>query len=341
MTTAEETGSPPPQSTASPELLSFDFTKIDYELDRARTIGTGLWSTVYYAQPTVKSPQRTRHDVPSPPATPQSKVDLPPCGLFAVKTASRPDAKPIFRQEAKTLTKLQQSEAADNFIVPFHGLDERVDSLIFEGVLGGSLESLVRRVSVMTELERHLQLRSQFPKIANDLISGLEFIHGAGIVHADIKPANILLDVSHHDQDLLIVRARYIDFSASFAAGEDSTSNAGGTWDYMAPEQLSIQKDISTPTFASDVWSLGISLLFLIVGDSPYRATCGDNLFRLRDSIKRGDPLGFARRDPVVKKRMAAAQDFVDCCRLALQKDRERRLSAGAWMRWLGTEELV
>jgi hypothetical protein len=98
---------------------------------------------------------------------------------------------------------------------------------------------------------------------------------------------------------------------------------------------MRIQKDLSTPTFASDVWSLGISLLFVIVLGSPYTAACGGNVFMLREAIKSGDPMGFARMDPVVQKRMQACQEFIDCCKLALLKDREQRSSAGAWKEWL------
>lgn len=320
--------------------MSFDFTKIDYEVDRARAIGKGLWSSVYLAQPVLKSPRQHRRSPSTPPPTPQRTIEFPPCSVFAVKVAARQDAKDIFLQEARSLTTLQQWPSAYQYIVPFLGLDKRNGSLVFEGVLGGSLESLVRRLKVMTELERHLDLRNLFPTIANDLIGGLEFIHSAGIVHADIKPANVLLDVSDQNHDTLRLRARYIDFSAAFVAGQDSAANAGGTWDFMAPEQLRIQKDLNTPTFASDIWSLGITLLYIMVGGSPYQAACGDNLFMLREAIKYGDPLGFARMDPVIQKRMTACQDFIDCCRLALQKDRGRRLTADGWRQWFDSELL-
>lgn len=103
----------------------------------------------------------------------------------------------------------------------------------------------------------------------------------------------------------------------------------------MAPEQLRIQKELNTPTFASDIWGLGITLLCIIVGDSPYTAACGGNDFMLREAIKSGDPIGFARMDPVPRKRLAACQDFVDCCRLALNKDRVKRTTAAAWGSWL------
>lgn len=318
-----------------PDILPYDFSRIDYELDRARAIGQGLWSTVYYAQPVVKTSSQPQQDVPSPPLSPQWTVELPSVSLYAIKIASRADAKHVFLREARTLTKIQRHSHADDHVVRFMGLDERVGWLVFEGVVGGSLDSLPRRLKVMTELERHLELRNVFPKIAADLISGMDFIHSADVVHADIKPANILFDVAEHDQRSLIIRARYIDFSAAFTPGQDSSANAGGTWDYMAPEQLRIQKDLNTPTFASDIWSLGITLLSLIVGGSPYTAACGENLFMLREAIKSGDPLGFARMDAVVQKRMVACQDFVDCCKMALQKDRARRTTATVWKNWL------
>ena len=323
-------------AASEPDITCYDFSKIDYELDRMRAIGKGLWSLVYLAQPVVKSPQQSTADIPSPPLTPQRKAVVPPCRLFAVKIPARPDAKDVFLQDARILTRLQRSTNAHQYIVPFHGLDARNSSLVFEGVIGGSLENLLGRLKVMTELARHLELRSLFPGLASDLISGLRFIHAAGVIHADLKPANVLLDISeHHAHPNLVIRARYIDFSASFVSEHDSAGNAGGTWDFMAPEQLRIQKDLNTPTFASDVWSLGITLLSIIVGGSPYTVACGNNVFMLREAIKGGDPLGFARMDPVVQKRMAACQDFVDCCRLALQKDRGRRTTAAAWERWL------
>lgn len=314
------------------ELL-FDFSHIDYELQRARCIGKGLWSTVYLAHPASKSPQRGPVESPTTASTFQ-QPDVLSYSLFAIKLPARPDAKDIFSQEARTLTRLQQSANARQYIVAFYGLDVRNSSLVFEGVIGGSLEDLSKRLKVMTELSRHLELRQLFPGLANDLIAGLRFIHAAAVVHADIKPANILLDISD-EYEQPVLRARYIDFSASFVPGQDSAVNAGGTWDFMAPEQMRIQVDLSTPTFASDVWSIGIALLSIIVGGSPYAAACGGNAFMLREAVKTGDPLGFARMDPVVQKRLAACQDFVDCCRLALQKDRDRRATAPGWEEWL------
>lgn len=319
------------------ELLEYDFGKIDYELERARKLGSGLWSDVYLAEPRIPHTQPQDEDVLTPPATPQKSLVASGASVYAVKVPTRRDAQDVFRHEARMLTNLQRSSDASQYIVPFHGLDPRNHALIFEAVIGGSLEDLTKRLKQMTEVARHTELVSIFPRLAHDLVSGLAFIHEAGIVHADIKPANILLDISdHYSLPAPVIRARYIDFSASFNVGdENAAANAGGTWDFMAPEQMRLQKDLAMPTFASDVWSLGISLLSVIILQSPYTAASGGNMMRLREAIKCADPLGFARMDPVAQKRMLAVQEFIDCCRMALAKEREKRCTAEAWRHWL------
>lgn len=335
--------SPEPESQKRPEIIQYDFSVIDYHLERAHFLGKGLWSVVLLADGKVTSPKPLCGDPPSPPATPEAKRLVAPSSVFAVKTPINKSAREVFRQEATVLSDLMHRPGANQYVVSFFGLDERNSALVFEAVIGGSLENLNSRLRQMTEVARHLELVNLFFGLADDLISGLDFLHAAGVVHADIKPANVLLDISeHYSLPKPVLRARYIDFSASFRLeSDDSTTNSGGTWDYMAPEQMRTQKDINTPTFASDVWSLGITLLSLIVGGSPYTAACAGNKFMLMEAIKSGDPLGFGRMEPRAQKRMAACQNFIDCSKLALKKDREKRVSAAAWKNWLVSQEVV
>ena len=349
-TTPEKSESPVHHRTESPpEILDYDFSKLDYELDRAKLLGSGLWSDVYLAEPISPQPSQT---ILTPPATPQ-KSSQPSCALtYAIKTPIRSDAHEVFQQEARILTHIHRHISSESFVVPFHGLDPRNSALVFTALQSGSLNDLSNRMSQMTEVCRHQELVLHFPNLAHDLTSGLDFLHAtAGVIHADIKPANILLSPSPNNPKHF--QARYADFSASFQSESSSSSSSsssdsnpttsplpagGGTWTFLAPEQLRLSKTDNTPTPASDTWSLGLSLLSLIILGSPYTAACGDNAFRLREAIKTGDPLGFAAMDPPARKRMQACQVFVDFCRLALQKDRGRRVASGDWRGWVGRQ---
>lgn len=318
------------------DVVSFDFTRIDYELERARKLGAGIWSNVMLAEPAMPRSKAPSSGRLTPPYSPRLLLSGP-AAVFAIKLPIRKDATAVLKHEAKVLSHLQWFSGASQYIVTFYGMDPRNDALVSEAVLGGSMEDLTNRLRHMTDFARHQEIVSIWPSLSLDLVTGLEFMHNAGIVHADIKPQNVLLDISdHYSLPAPVIRARYIDFSASFMpAMEDSMPAGGGTWDYMAPEQMRIQKDLNRPTFASDIWSLGISLLYVIVLGSPYSTACNGNVFLLREAIKSADPLGFAKTDPKAKERMDACQGFIDACRLALQKDRDRRVTAASWRKWL------
>ncbi|TWT52348.1 Serine/threonine-protein kinase PknB [Thalassoglobus neptunius] len=83
--------------------------------------------------------------------------------------------------------------------------------------------------------------------------------HGAGILHCDIKPANILLD---HADD-----ARLSDFGQSRLSSDQSP--ALGTFYYMAPEQAAVD---AVPDVRWDVYALGAVLYHMVTGNPPYHS---------------------------------------------------------------------
>jgi serine/threonine protein kinase len=101
----------------------------------------------------------------------------------------------------------------------------------------------------------------------------LESIHGTGLVHRDLKPSNVLVAPDG---------PRVIDFGVARAAERIQltvTRGAVGTPAYMAPEQA---RDTRQATVASDVFSLGATLLFAATGHAPYQGeTVMDLLVRL------------------------------------------------------------
>ena len=121
---------------------------------------------------------------------------------------------------------------------------------VMEYLENGSLEELIRRRG---RLSVHESV-SLFREIAE----GLNYAHGKGVLHCDLKPANILLD---HDW-----RPRLADFGQSRMSHEQQPSL--GTLFYMAPEQA----DLSASADARwDVYALGAILYTMLVGTPPYR----------------------------------------------------------------------
>jgi tetratricopeptide (TPR) repeat protein len=131
-------------------------------------------------------------------------------------------------------------------------------------------------------------------RIARDVADGLEYAHGAGVVHRDIKPRNILLSARHAQiTDFGIARALQL------AAGSDLTT-AGlvmGTPAYMSPEQAAGDEPIDA---RSDVYALGCVVYEMLAGEAPFRARSTQGL--LSQHLVRAPPsLADARPDVPVE----------------------------------------
>lgn len=142
----------------------------------------------------------------------------------------------------------------------------------------------------------------------------LHFAHQRGVVHRDVKPANIVFDQQNR-------RVRVMDFGVARFADSQATRTGIvlGSPSYLTPEQLDGRK--VTPQ--SDLFSLGVSLFQLLTGQLPFRADSMPSLMQ-RIVAEPHPPLRTIRPDLP-----QALSEIID---RALQKDPEARFPSGAEM---------
>jgi serine/threonine protein kinase/tetratricopeptide (TPR) repeat protein len=120
------------------------------------------------------------------------------------------------------------------------------------------------------------------------IAAALEYAHGHGVVHGDIKPLNVLITKAGDAKVLDFGLARRtdpqeLDKQAAETISAEASASLAGTFPYMAPEQL----EASGITPRTDIWSLGIVLYELAAGARPFHGT---TLFQLCTAISR-EPL--------------------------------------------------
>ena len=99
---------------------------------------------------------------------------------------------------------------------------------------------------------------------------GLEHAHQKGVIHRDIKPSNLVLDAEGSIKILDMGLVRFTDphgDGATEPGGLTQTGDIMGSFDYIAPEQAI---DTKRADQRADVYSLGCTLHFLLVGQPPY-----------------------------------------------------------------------
>jgi serine/threonine-protein kinase len=149
---------------------------------------------------------------------------------------------------------------------------------------------------------------------------GLAAAHAAGIVHRDVKPANLFLTKAADGTPLVKVidfgvAKLLLDDAGGADAGLTSTLTVLGSPLYMSPEHIRRAKDVDERT---DVWALGVVLYEMLTGQVPFRAA---NFATLSIAIATEQP-----RPP--SQLQSGVPRALDACVLrCLEKDRARRFS--------------
>ncbi|AYU77803.1 protein kinase, putative [Leishmania donovani] len=161
-------------------------------------------------------------------------------------------------QEYTVLTELSHPNIVR--VVAFMVMKETA-RIYMEWMPSGSLQDVLRHHP------RGVLRESVVRRYARDVVSGLAYLHSRGVIHRDVKPANMLLSSDG--------TVKLTDFGTSLVLSDNNRtlkSNAlAGTAAYMAPECVQ-----GTYSSASDIWSFGCSVVQLITGHLPwYNAQTG------------------------------------------------------------------
>src|SRR5437588_7517853 len=171
--------------------------------------------------------------------------------VIAPQLARDDDFRARFLRESQLAASLDHPN-----VIPIYDADE-VDGVLFIAmryVNGPSLQRLIR--------ERGSLSLDETRRIAAQIGGALDAAHAAGLVHRDVKPANILLaEPGDH--------AYLCDFGLAKRTSSRGTTQVGsflGTVDYSAPEQI----EGRAVDGRADVYALGCLLFHCLVGQPPY-----------------------------------------------------------------------
>ena len=180
--------------------------------------------------------------------------------IKVLDTAAAADAnlRRMFVKEARSLAQLSHANIVSVYDV---GEVDNLPYIVMEHLAGGSLKARIERTGPLKA--------GDAVRIAIEIANGLTFAHSKGIIHADLKPSNILFDANDH--------AKIADFGIARTPKEDgSTPELYATAMYVAPERVEGKQ----ASVQSDVYGLGLVLYEMLVGKPPFTSTSAGVLMR-------------------------------------------------------------
>ena len=220
-----------------------------------------------------------------------------------------------FRLEAETIASLDQPG-----IVPIYEVGEEDGHCYFtmKFIEGERLDRIVQNAPMSS-------LRAA--KILAELAHTVHYAHAHGVLHRDIKPGNVLFDANG--------KAHLTDFGLAKLVEKESTitntDDLLGTPSYMAPEQMTGTKEL---TSATDVYGLGAVFFEMLTGRAPFVANAKYELIRQALESEPARPRSLNHK---------VDADLETICLKCLEKETARRYSSALALaedleRWLRKE---
>ena len=178
-------------------------------------------------------------------------------------------ADPAFRERFTTEARRAAAVSHPNIVTVFdEGQDGNDAFIVMEDVRGRSLRDVIA--------ERGALPANEAVALIGQIAGALDATHRAGLVHLDVKPANVIVDLSGN--------AKLTDFGIARAARDSEERELVGTARYIAPERI----EGRPVTARSDVYGLALVAYELLTGTPAFAGAENEDL--LRDRIAGGAP---------------------------------------------------
>ncbi len=256
-----------------------------------------------------------------------------------VDTANNPKHVERFKREIQLARRVTHPNVCRIFDVGFHDLEPRLDRgwfggdvtfLTMELLLGQSLEQLIADRGVLEENEAK--------DIVAQIASGLAAAHDAGVIHGDLKSANVLMVPEEQGLRAVVTDfglARTIQADGHFFTTVGGMDQFVGTPAFMAPEQV----DGGALNRTTDIYALGCVFYQLVTGQVPFIA---ENMIQTALMRLVHDPVAPIRKRPdlsrqsnrVILKCLKRQQSdrFQSAESLLVQLSEERVLPVKLWL---------
>jgi serine/threonine protein kinase len=225
-----------------------------------------------------------------------------PC-IVRLRASGSDDGRPWFAME------FVEGASLDRVLQELGSSDVRFDELEGAHVLG----IIERACGVPASRDSRRGYVESICRIVLDAAEALEHAHRFGVVHRDVKPANIIVGRDG--------RAKLLDLGLASLEGSPSLTRTGdfaGTPYYVAPEQAN---RIQEADHRADVFSLGVTLYEALTFTRPFEGRDAAEVFR---NVQSREPLPPSRLNPLLPR------DLETICLCALEKDPAARYQSMA-----------
>ncbi|KAK9479115.1 kinase-like domain-containing protein [Lipomyces japonicus] len=232
-----------------------------------------------------------------------SKVMHLPTRTLMAKKMIHIEAKPAVRKQIVRELHIMH-ECHSKYIVSFYGafVNEGDVVMCMEYMDCGSLDRIMERTGPLNE--------AILGKITESVVEGLTYLYNLNrIIHRDVKPSNVL--VNSHGQ------IKLCDFGVSGELINSIADTFVGTSTYMSPERI----QGAAYSVKSDVWSLGLMLLELAIGNFPFDRSGSATSFSILDLLQQivNEPA------PTLPETENFSKELRDCIDRCLIKDVDAR----------------